>query len=234
MAIVRKLVILGTTGSGKTTFLRKVTNTNFQDSEVRRRVEIEEAQILNTFTPLDRKSFEDSTTTVAMNAKQVLFAITLSNQLRFHHIEKNKIPDQIFDDAEGLYPLIILDLPGQERFDFIQDIGLKGADAALIFADGTNIQSIERVWQFAEMVEDEMKRSTKKISIVVVVNKKDMESKGYFIGSSPLSSLEYPVFEVSNYDLETFTLPLRTLLDGIAGFPISVENLKVNLVHKIE
>ena len=79
--MLRKIVILGTTGSGKTTFMKNLVG-DFDGAEVERRIVIEEAQIINTFTPISDTQFENSTTTVSMNVKSVLFLTTRTNQ--FH------------------------------------------------------------------------------------------------------------------------------------------------------
>ncbi len=234
-SVLKKIVILGTTGSGKTTFLKNLVG-KVDDAEVKRKVVIEEAQVLNTFTPIDKKHFEDSTTTVSFNVRNVLFATTTSNQFQFFHIEKNKVPPEFDETLDSVFPTVIIDTAGQERFQFMQEIGIKGADAAIIFADGTNIQSIERVSHYYELIMNESKTSAKTIPIVIFVNKMDLRDKGYYIGKQPLENITddlVEVYETSNLDPETFFPGLRTLLYKITGFPVSINEIKLKSIHEV-
>ncbi|RMG28161.1 MAG: hypothetical protein D6732_19115 [Methanobacteriota archaeon] len=232
--ILKKIVILGTTGSGKTTFLRNIAG-QVDDAEVTRRVVIEEAQVLNTFTAIDKDLFKDSTTTVAMNVRNVLFATTMSNQFRFFSISQNANPED-WDELDNLFPTLIIDTAGQERFEFMQEIGVKGADAALVFADGTNIQSIERIRHFCNIIQEEANRSGKTIPVAIFVNKKDLADKGYYVGKQPLEDLENDhvgIYETTNTDPETFFPALRQLLFQITGFPIDISQINIKSVREV-
>ncbi|MHA2169402.1 MAG: Rab family GTPase [Candidatus Kariarchaeaceae archaeon] len=227
---LRKIVILGTTGSGKTTFLKNLVGDDFHDnlSEVQRNVKLEENQLYNTFSPLQDIDFVNSTTTVSMNVQSVLFLTTKTNKFRFFPMKKNTLP-MPKEDIDYLYPAVIVDTAGQERFEFMQDIGLKGADAVLIFADGTNVASIERISRFMEMVTNEEQRSKKRIPVAIFVNKKDLESRGIYVGSSSVKrwiDIDISkIIETTNHNTETFLIPIRNLLDDLDGFPIRMEQI---------
>lgn len=234
---LKKIVILGTTGSGKTTFLKNLVG-DFEGAEVKRQVVVEEAQILNTFTPhkgLDL--FADSTTTVSMNAKSVLFLTTRTNQFQFYPLTKElPIPQE---DMDQLMPTMIIDTAGQERFSFMQEIGLNGADGVFIFADGSNIGSIERVTQYLEMIENEATLKSKNIPIMIFVNKKDLEAKGLYVGADALkryiddSKENLHIYETSNLDIDSFMIPIRIFLSQIEGFPIDAQSLAIKSIHEI-
>lgn len=240
-SVLRKIVILGTTGSGKTTFLKNIVGDDFEGAEVKRHVVIEEAQVINTFTALDKKLFEDSTTTVSMNVQQVLFLTTRTNQFFFYPLDKKNQAKQLempdFNDMEDLYPTLIVDTAGQERFSFMQDIGLKGADGVIIFADGTNVQSIERIAHFYQMIQIEEQNKGKKIPIVVFVNKKDLEVRGMYVGKAAVvrwvPDLSLDIYETTNTDMDTFNIPIRNFLNRIEGFPVDISQIKINKVHEV-
>ncbi|MHA2090762.1 MAG: GTPase domain-containing protein [Candidatus Kariarchaeaceae archaeon] len=231
---LRKIVILGTTGSGKTTFMKNLVG-EFDGAEVERRVVIEEAQIINTFTPINDDHFANSTTTVSMNVKSVLFLTTRTNQ--FQYFPLNEQLPFANEDLDSLYPTVMVDTAGQERFSFMQDIGLNGADGVFIFADGTNIASIERVSQFLDMIKEEEQKKNKKIPTTVFVNKLDLKPKGIYIGASSLTRwIEDPdvaIYETSNLDLETFMLPIRKFLNELEGFPVDPSQVVVKSVHEV-
>lgn len=222
----KKIVILGTTGSGKTTFLKLFSDEFDMTAEVKRNVTLEEAQMHNTFTTIKASDFEDSTTTTSMNTQSVLFYITRSNRFGF---VPNHSPQSIEDDADidEVWPLFMVDTAGQERFSFMQDILIKGANAIVIFADGTNIQSIERVSHYIRMTRDEERRKGTRIPILVFINKKDLITKGYYVGSSFLENVlpeedkkDVGIFETSNLDLDSFMVPFRILLDKFSDLPL--------------
>ena len=222
----KKIVILGTTGSGKTTFLKLFSKDFDLTAEAKRNVILEEAQMHNTFTPVKGTEFENSTTTTSMNTQSVLFYISQSNQFNFisDHIAKSIENNADIDEA---WPIFMVDTAGQERFSFMQDILIKGAHAIVIFADGTNIQSIERVSHYIRLTRDEERRKGKHIHIIVFVNKKDLQKKGYYVGSEFLSNIlpeedkrNVDIFETSIHDLESFMIPFRVLLDKFSDLPI--------------
>jgi small GTP-binding protein len=232
--MLRKIVILGTTGSGKTTFMKNLVG-DFDGAEVERRVVIEEAQIINTFTPIADDQFENSTTTVSMNVKSVLFLTTRTNQ--FHFLPMDNQMNFIQEDLDSVYPTVLFDTAGQERFSFMQEIGLNGADGVFIFADGTNIASVERVSQFITMIREEERKKQKVIPIIVFVNKKDLESRGVYVGASSLTrwitDKDVRIFETTNTDLETFMIPIRLFLNEVEGFPIDASQIVFKNVHEV-
>jgi small GTP-binding protein len=209
---------------------------DFDGAEVERKITIEEAQILNTFTPLDKVEYENSTTTVSMNVKSILFLTTMTNQFHFFPLDQKDIPiDQ--NDMDNLYPTLLVDTAGQERFNFMQDIGIKGADGVIIFADGTNVQSIERVAHFYDMIKEESQRSGKKIPVVVFVNKQDLKEKGMYIGIDSVArwipDLTLDIFETTNKDMSTFDIPIRNFLNKVEGFPVSMKDVRIKRVHEV-
>ena len=232
---LRKIVILGTTGSGKTTFLKNLVG-EFDGAEVQRKITIEEAQIINTFTPVDKEMYENSTTTVSMNVKSILFLTTRTNQFHFFPLDSKEFPFGP-EEMDSMYPTVVVDTAGQERFNFMQDIGLKGADGVLIFADGTNVASIERISHFYRLIQDEEQRSGKKIPLAIFVNKKDLSSKGSYIGKDSLvrwlPELAEDTYETTNMDLDSFNIPIRNFLNRIEGFPVDISEIKVNSVHEV-
>lgn len=232
--MLRKIVILGTTGSGKTTFMKNLVG-DFDGAEVKRQIVIEEAQIINTFSPIDSGQFEDSTTTVSMNVKSVLFLTTRTNQ--FHFFPMDNPLELAQDELDSVYPTVLFDTAGQERFSFMQEIGLNGADGVFIFADGTNIGSVERVSQFIEMIREEERKKNKSIPIIVFVNKKDLESRGIYVGAASLirwiTDVDVKIYETTNTDLETFMIPIRLFLNELEGFPIDASQIVFNKVHEV-
>lgn len=232
-SMLKKLVILGTTGSGKTTFMKNLVG-DFDGAEVARRVVIEEAQIINTFSPVANGQFEDSTTTVSMNVKSILFLTTRTNQFRYFQMTNELELDK--ENLDSVYPTVLFDTAGQERFSFMQEIGLNGADGVFIFADGTNIASVERVSQFITMIREEEVKKNKKIPTVVFVNKKDLESRGIYVGASSLSrwitDTDVKIYETTNTDIESFMTPIRVFLNELEGFPIDA-SIAFNKVHEV-
>jgi len=228
---IKKVAIVGTTGSGKTTFLKNlVVDFDGSKTEAPRNVSLEEEQILNTFTAVGREMYVNSTTTISMNASGVLFITTRTNQFHYFPLEQSDLPIELID-MDNLYPTMLIDTAGQERFNFMQDIGIKGANGVIIFADGTNVQSIERIANFYDKIKAEEERQGREIPIIVFINKKDLEDKGLYIGKSAIArwipDLDIDTFETSNLDIETFFIPLRNFLNRIEGFPISPDQVKL-------
>ncbi|MDH5644962.1 MAG: hypothetical protein OEZ01_03090, partial [Candidatus Heimdallarchaeota archaeon] len=59
---MKKVILLGTTGSGKTTFLKNLiglSKDNFADAEVPRRIKLE-VDTDNTFSPVEEGMFDNS------------------------------------------------------------------------------------------------------------------------------------------------------------------------------
>ena len=227
---MKKLVLIGTTGSGKTTFLKNLVGENFNGNEVARNVELEEMQKYNTFTAIDKSMYENSTTTISMNAQSVLFYTTRTNEFS-HYLMRSSKGTLPRDDIDCLYPALICDSAGQERLSFMQEIALNGADAVFIFSDGTNVQSIERISHYINLIRQEEEKNGKKILITVFLNKKDLESRGMYIGVDSvkrwIEDASVIITETSNLEPDTFNIPIRNILNKIDGFPIPVEQAMV-------
>ena len=209
-----KITVLGTSGSGKTSFLRSLFGSDFIISDVKRHENLEDKANL-TYTPIDT---EDSTTTVSMNQVGAMVIFTKSNQ--FEIMDINDGVDNILsrDDIDNFMTFSIFDTAGQERFDFMADICLKGSDAVILLADGTNVASIEYLNYYIEKIKHEELRSGKTIPVIVFMNKKDLTKKGIYLGADVARTAtrnEYEVFETSIMDPDCFILPLRILIDKI-------------------
>ncbi len=73
----------------------------------------------------------------------------------------------------NLYPLLIYDLGGQERFHFLHDSYIKGTKAAIILYDMTREKTFQRLSHWFELLYSENKR----IPIVIAGSKKDLIQK---------------------------------------------------------
>ena len=224
--LLKKIVIIGTTGSGKTTFLKQLPGP-FKGSEVERKASLE-TKADETFNVVHKGQFENSTTTVGINMKSILFITTKANQFTLYALEKGKLPIPP-EDIDLVFPVVVFDTAGQERFRFMQEIGLKGADGVIIFADGSNMSSLEKVADFLQMIKAEEIRKGTEIPTMIFVNKSDLRQKGTYIGKGAvtrwLPESEGNIFETTIYDMETFLLPIREFLYKLDGFPITVEQL---------
>jgi len=223
---IKKIVIVGTTGSGKTSFLKLLPGV-FKGSEVQRKVSVEE-KVDDTFTPLESDQFQNSTTTIGINTKSVLFLTSRSNVFTVHELRSNGGLPYSQEEIDSLYPVVVFDTAGQERFKFMQEIGLKGAHGVIIFADGSNMSSIEKVADYLLMVQEEEQRVGRRIPTVVFINKKDLESKGLFIGKDAvrrwLPDPSIKLYETTIYDFDSFMLPLREFLHELDGFPLDINS----------
>ncbi|MDH5402761.1 MAG: GTP-binding protein [Candidatus Heimdallarchaeota archaeon] len=227
---MKKVILLGTTGSGKTTFLKNLiglSKDNFADAEVPRRIKLE-VDTDNTFSPVEEGMFDNSTTTISFNVKPVIFTLTKTNNFNYYPLKKNEIPfDE--DDIDCVFPVLIIDTAGQERFSFIPEMSMKGIDGAFIFSDGSNIQSVERIAQYLEMVKEEQIRQNKKIPVMVFVNKKDLESKGIYVGKESverwLTDPKITICETTNHDMESFLIHIRNFLSDIPGLPLKLQEI---------
>ena len=225
--MLKKVILLGTTGAGKSSFLENITKSDIE-KDVPRNVKLEEMQIFNSFEIVDKSVFSSSTTTISINAQSMLFYVTRSNSFGYNKLNGNNahIP---LEEIETVFPVVIFDLPGQQRFEFMQDFGLYGADAVFIFSDGTNVQSIERVTHYIELIREEEKKTGKNIPIGVFVNKRDLAEKGYYVGAERVESLvkahNIAVAETSNKDMHSFEFPIRLTLEKIHGLPIPIEKV---------
>ena len=209
-----KITVLGTSGSGKTSFLKSLFGNSFIVSDVKR-MDYLEGKANLTYTPID---VEESTTTVSLNQVGAMIIFTKSNQ--FKVLEINDGVDEVLsrDDIDYFMTFSIFDTAGQERFDFMADICLKGSDAIIFLADGTNVSSIEYLNYYIEKLRKEEERSGKKIPAIVFMNKQDLADRGLYLGADIARTAirnEYEVFETSVKDPESFHLPLRVLMDKI-------------------
>ncbi|NHK32668.1 MAG: GTP-binding protein [Asgard group archaeon] len=209
-----KITVLGTSGSGKTSFLKTLFGSDFISSDVKRMDYLENKANL-TYTPID---VEESTTTVSLNQLGAMIIFTRSN--RFEIFEINDGVDNVLsrDDIDYFMTFSFFDTAGQERFEFMADICLKGSDAIILLCDGTNVSSIEYLNLYIEKIKREECRSGKNIPVIIFMNKLDLYEKGLFLGADfarIATRNEYDVFETTIKDPETFHLPLRILVDKI-------------------
>lgn len=189
---VFKISIVGSTGSGKTAFMKKVLGDLFKaQSDVNRRSSTEN-KVDSTHTWFrvgKKKSEEQSTTTLSINSAGILLVRTLFNSIEFH---ATSAVDEILsrDDIEEIYKLNFFDNAGQERFDFMPEITMRGSDAVIIIVDGTNMSSVEKINYFLELVNIEQDRTNKlKIPIIVLLNKADLMDHGCYIGLDSIKHL---------------------------------------------
>lgn len=189
---VFKISIVGSTGSGKTAFMKKVLGDLFKvQSDVNRRSSTEN-KVDSTHTWFrvgKKKSEEQSTTTLSINSAGILLVRTLFNSIEFH---ATSAVDEILsrDDIEEIYKLNFFDNAGQERFDFMPEITMRGSDAVIIIVDGTNMSSVEKINYFLELVNIEQDRTNKlKIPIIVLLNKADLMDHGCYIGLESIKHL---------------------------------------------
>jgi len=181
---VFKISVVGSTGSGKTAFMKKVLGNLFEaQSDVNRRSSTEN-QIDSTHTWFrvgKKKSDTQSTTTLSINSAGILLVKTLFNSIEFH---ATSAVDEILqrDDIDEIYKLNFFDNAGQERFDFMPEITMRGSDAVIIIVDGTNMSSVGKINYFLELVNIEENRKESKIPIIVLLNKADLMDHGCYIG----------------------------------------------------
>ncbi|MCE7745086.1 MAG: GTP-binding protein [Candidatus Heimdallarchaeota archaeon] len=209
-----KITVLGTSGSGKTSFLKSLFGGQFIVSDVKRMDYLENKANL-TYTPID---VEESTTTLSLNQLGAMVIFTKSN--RFEMMEINAGVDSLLsrDDIDMFMTFSIFDTAGQERFEFMADICLKGSDAAILVADGSNISSIEYLSVYIEKIREEEFRTGKEIPVIVFMNKSDLAERGLYLGADfarIATSNEFDIFETSTKEPESFHIPLRVLIEKI-------------------
>ena len=182
---VYKINIVGSTGSGKTEFLRYLLKDLFKPAtEAKRRVTTEKKvdATYNWFRV--GKETESSTTTVSLNTIGILLLRTQFNSIEFHPVHKWE--ELILrDDIEELWKFNFFDNAGQERFDFMPEITMRGADAIIVLADGTNMSSIEKISYFLDLVqkeEDRVGEESSHLPVILMLNKADLVSRGVYIG----------------------------------------------------
>ena len=138
--VMKKITVLGTTGSGKTSFLEALFG-DFEKNDVARRVFKEVGSNLD-FTPLKYNNFSHSTTTISLNVVNSVIVLTRFNKIILKKF--NEFDSIDFESIDEAFQVVFNDPAGQERFDFMQEIAIRGAHLAIIMADGTNISSMEK------------------------------------------------------------------------------------------
>lgn len=217
---MKKITILGTTGSGKTTLLETLFG-DIEKNDVARQIFKEVSNNLD-FTPLKYNDFTKSTTTISLNVVNSVIVLTRFNKVI---VKKFKDFESIdFESIDQAFNVVFNDPAGQERFDFMQDIAIKGADLVIIMADGTNISSIEKIVQFLNMISMEEKRKTRKIPVIVFINKSDLKEKGIYLGQevaerivfSSVIDREIVFYETSNLDARCYEIPLTIIFNYLS------------------
>jgi GTPase SAR1 family protein len=174
------------------------------------------------FTPLKYNNFTNSTTTISLNVVNSVIVLTRFNKVVLRKFEDKDTID--FESIDEAFQVIFNDPAGQERFDFMQDIALKGADLVVIMADGSNISSVEKIIHFLEMVSIEEQRKRRKIPVVIFVNKSDLREKGIFLGKeyaerivySSIVDRELVFYETSNLNARCYEIPLTIIFNYLA------------------
>lgn len=197
---VYKINIVGSTGAGKTAFLKCLLGDLFEPrAEASRRSKTE--NLVDSTHSWFRigVSNKESTTTLSLNTAGILLVRTLYNSIEFHPVQ---MVDSILlrDDIEEIWQLVFFDNAGQERFDFMPQLTMRGSDAVIVLADGTNMSSIEKVSFYLDLVREEEYRASDgmfKIPIIVLINKADLIDRGCFIG---LKSVRHMIGTGPNYD----------------------------------
>ncbi len=219
--IRKKITVLGTTGSGKTSFLEALFG-DFEKNDVARRVFQEVGNNLD-FTPLKYNNFSQSTTTISLNVVNSVIVLTRFNKVI---VKKFNDFDTIdFESIDEAFQVIFNDPAGQERFDFMQEIAIKGAHLVVIMADGTNISSLEKIVHYIDMVRIEEQRKQKNLPVIIFINKSDLREKGVYLGKdiaerivySSLVDKEIIFYETSNVNAQCYEIPLTIIFNYLAN-----------------
>lgn len=218
--VMKKLTILGTTGSGKTTFLEALFG-NIDKNDVARRIFREIGNNLD-FTPLKYNNFTSSTTTISLNVVNSVLILTRFNKVILKKYDQVETYD--YESIDSAFQVIFNDPAGQERFDFMQEIALKGSNLVIIMADGTNISSLEKILHYLEMVQMEEVRKQRNIPVLIFINKSDLRDKGVYLGKevaervvfSSIIDRELVFYETSNLDANCYELPLTIIFNYLA------------------
>lgn len=224
---MKKLILAGPTGAGKTTifvsiFPHKEKNLN----EVKRRIHKESATE-QAFTPIDEESFKDSTTTVSFNVTSIVACINRANRMTLHDMSSN-LNFLVEEEFDYILPLQIVDIAGQDRFSFMVDTMIKGASGVIFVSDGSNVSSINRLPDYIEYLHQEEMRTDKKIPSVAFVHKSDLKEKYLYVGTDHARSAlppEVPVYETTAKEPDTIILPLRQLIVAMFQKPLTSEIL---------
>lgn len=214
-----RICVVGSTGSGKTSFLKMLLGTLFEPKAEVKRQHKEEAKTGSTYTIVDKRMVdESSTTTVSLNIADIILAVTTYNTVEY--CGPNEASDLILrDDIESIWHIIWVDTAGQERFDFMPQIMVGGSDAIILFADGTNVESVVKLSYYLRLVRDEEAKTDRTIPIAVFVNKADMKRAGIFLGCEIVTSNidvdDHLVHETSVKDEDGFTEPIRLIIDNL-------------------
>lgn len=218
--VMKKVTILGTTGSGKTTFLEALFG-NIERNDVARRV-FKEVQSNLDFTPLRYSNFTSSTTTISLNVVNSVIVLTRFNKVLIKKFEDRETID--YESIDSAFQVVLSDPAGQERFNFMQEIAIKGSDLVIIMSDGTNISSMEKIVHYLEMVQMEEIRKNRKIPVIVFINKSDLKDRGVYLGKevaerivfSSIVDREIVFYETSNLDARCYELPLTIIFNYLA------------------
>ena len=218
--VMKKVTILGTTGSGKTTFLEALFG-NIEKNDVARRV-FKEVQSNLDFTPLRYSNFTSSTTTISLNVVNSVIVLTRFNKVLIKKFEDRETID--YESIDSAFQVVLSDPAGQERFNFMQEIAIKGSDLVIIMSDGTNISSMEKIVHYLEMVQMEEIRKNRKIPVLVFINKSDLKDRGVYLGKevaerivfSSIVDREIVFYETSNLDARCYELPLTIIFNYLA------------------
>ncbi|MCK4897070.1 MAG: hypothetical protein KAS47_09680 [Candidatus Heimdallarchaeota archaeon] len=219
--IKKKITVLGTTGSGKTSFLEALFG-DFEKNDVARRVFKEVGSNLD-FTPLKYSNFSQSTTTISLNVVNSVIVLTRFNKIIVKKFNDFETID--FESIDEAFQVIFNDPAGQERFDFMQEIAIKGAHLVVIMADGTNISSMEKIVHYLDIVKMEEQRKQKSLPVIVFINKSDLKEKGVYLGKdiaerivySSLVDREIIFYETSNLDAQCYEMPLTIIFNYLAN-----------------
>lgn len=217
---MKKLTILGTTGSGKTTFLEALFG-DIERNDVARRVFKEVSNNLD-FTPLKYNSFTGSTTTISLNVVNSVIVLTRFNKVILKKYKDIETID--FESIDEAFQVIFNDPAGQERFDFMQEIAVTGADLVVIMADGTNISSMEKILHYIHLVNLEEQKLRRKIPILIFINKSDLREKGIYLGKEVAERIvfnsvvdrEILFYETTNLDARCYEMPLTIIFNYLA------------------
>ncbi|MHA1978188.1 MAG: GTP-binding protein [Candidatus Hodarchaeales archaeon] len=219
---VFKINIVGSTGSGKTAFMKRILGDLFkpQSDVIRRSTTENHVDSTHTwFRVGTEEQKEESTTTLSLNSAGILLVRTLFNSIEFH--SPNEV-DNILqrDDIEEIYKLNFFDNAGQERFDFMPDITMRGSDAVIIIVDGTNMGSVGKVNYFLELIREEESRKNQEdhIPIIILLNKADLLEHGCYIGLDSIKHLiseRADLYETSMVTGEGVDDSIRTLVSHL-------------------